>query len=213
MFFQKYGLVETTNLWSFRPWGSLKDSMFKLMHTRLSGTNPEPPVMKSAATRKWWSAPWNPFKQVSLKEAWAGGKMIFPKNWHGKWKIPFSYRKYIFKGWMFHCHVSLSWGGTRNWHVPLKINDWWEDVFSYWNSPFFRGHVDFLGCKQSCKRFEKLVFLIRCECGMLWVASWVWVFVYKNHTIKDNVLKFRAAFCGENRLVSLKGKGGTCSFS
>ena len=48
---------------------------------------------------------------------------------------------------------------------------------------------------------------------MLWVASWVWVFVYKNHTIKDNVLRFRAAFCGENRLVSLKGKGGKCSFS
>ena len=48
------GLVQPPTSEALRLGGSPKRLMFKLMLQAFRG---EPPVMKSAATRKWWSAP------------------------------------------------------------------------------------------------------------------------------------------------------------
>ena len=42
---------------------------------------------------------------------WRTYKKNWKLTWH--WKIPIFNRKYIFKWWIFHCHVS-SWGGNTN---------------------------------------------------------------------------------------------------
>ena len=57
---------------------------------------------KNAQSRSTWQQ--NEFEQKSI-----GNTHPWKPTWC--WKIPMFYRKYIFKWWIFHCHVSFQ-GGT-----------------------------------------------------------------------------------------------------
>ena len=63
---------------------------------------------------------WMDQRKGFLEVVGCGKMMIYPPwklTWH--WKIPIFNRKYIFKWWIFHCHVSFRGGQASQLFLPL----------------------------------------------------------------------------------------------